>query len=315
MKATLGTAVIAVGGNSLIADKDHISLQDQALAAEESMKHIAQMVGAGWRVVVTHGNGPQVGFLLRRAELATAELPVPPLDILGADTQGATGYLFARALNHEFAQRGINQQAVALVTQTVVNAADPAFLAPSKPIGSFMTEELAAARAKTDGWNVVEDSGRGWRRVVPSPKPERIVELDAIRALSQAGYAVIAGGGGGIPVVAEGLGCRGVEAVIDKDYATALLANQLGAEVLLISTAVDAVAVGFNTPEQRWLTQVTAAEMQSHLEAGQFGAGSMAPKVEAALDFIKRGGQRVIITSPPLMADAVAGRVGTSIVP
>ena len=315
MSTTLGTAVIAVGGNSLIADKDHISVQDQALAAEESMKHVAELVSAGWRVVVTHGNGPQVGFLLRRAELATGELPALPLDVLGADTQGATGYLFARALNHEFASRGISQEAVAIVTQTVVDGQDPAFQAPSKPIGSFMTQELAAARAEAEGWIVVEDSGRGWRRVVPSPKPERIVELDAIRTLSQAGYAVIAGGGGGIPVVADGLALRGVEAVIDKDYATALLANQLGAEVLLISTAVDAVAIHFNTPEQRWLSQVSVAEMESYLAADQFGAGSMAPKVEAAIEFIKRGGQRVIITSPPLMAAAVAGQAGTTIVP
>jgi len=313
MEGTIGTAVIAVGGNSLITDKDHISLPDQAIAADESMKHIAELVSAGWRVVVTHGNGPQVGFLLRRAELATAELPAPPLDVLGADTQGATGYLFARALNREFASRGIDQSAVAVVTQTVVNPDDPAFQAPSKPIGSFMTEELAATRVAADGWIVVEDSGRGWRRVVPSPKPERIVELEAIRALSQAGYAVIAAGGGGIPVVAKGQAMCGVEAVIDKDYATALLANELGAEVLLISTAIEAVAIDYGTPQQRWLTQVTVAEMEAYLAAGQFGAGSMAPKVEAAIEFIKRGGGRVIITSPPLMAAAVAGQAGTTI--
>lgn len=315
MTRNLGTVVVAVGGNSLITDSKHTSVKDQAIAAEESMLHVAEMVAEGWNVVVTHGNGPQVGFLLRRAELAARELPSLPLDILGADTQGATGYLFVKALQEEFARVGVSRRSVALVTQTVVDPDDPAFAAPSKPIGSFMSAEEAATHAREDGWNVVEDSGRGWRRVVPSPKPQRIVEIEAIRMLNAAGYAVVAAGGGGIPVVESGVGLRGVEAVIDKDHATSLLANELDADVLLISTAVDAVAVNFNTPEQRWLDKVTVAELRDYLAAGQFGAGSMAPKIEAAIAFIERGGQRVIITSPARMVAALAGLAGTTIVP
>lgn len=314
MISTSGTAVVAVGGNSLITDSKHTSLKDQAVAAEESMKHVAELVAAGWRVIVTHGNGPQVGFLLRRAELAVRELPAQPLDVLGADTQGATGYLFSRALNEEFDRLGIDEEGVAIITQTVVDEDDPAFLTPTKPIGSFMSEEEASTHARDDGWAVVEDSGRGWRRVVPSPKPKRIVELTAIRTLWEAGFTVIAGGGGGIPVVEEGAHLRGVEAVIDKDYATALLASQLHADVLIISTSVDAVAVGFNTPDQRWLSTATVAEMRDYLAAGQFGRGSMAPKVEAAISFIEQGGQRVVITSPSHLTEAAAGAAGTTIV-
>ena len=315
MKSNLGTVVVAVGGNSLITDSTHTSVQDQAVAADESMRHVAEMVAEGWNVVVTHGNGPQVGFLLRRAELAAGELPTIPLDVLGADTQGATGYLFVRALHDEFASVGVDKQAVALVTQTVVDINDPAFSSPSKPIGSFMTEEQASEHARTEGWKVVEDSGRGWRRVVPSPKPKRIVEIDAIRALNAAGFAVVAAGGGGIPVVEDRDRWRGVEAVIDKDHATSLLANELDADVLLISTAVDAVAINFNKPDQRWLSTVSVEELRGHLAAGQFGAGSMAPKIEAAIAFIERGGKRVIITSPSCMVAALAGAAGTTIVP
>lgn len=310
-----GTIVVAVGGNSLISDSEHTSVEDQAIAARESMKHIAALVKAGWDVVVTHGNGPQVGFLLRRTELAVGELPPISLDVLGADTQGATGYLFTRALQAEFAKIEVQRAAVALVTQTIVDAEDPAFKAPTKPIGSFMSADEAKMRAEKDGWTVVEDSGRGWRRVVASPQPKQIVELPAIKLLVDAGYLVVAGGGGGIPVVEEADGLDGVEAVIDKDHATALLANDLKADVLLIATAVEGVAINFNTPEQRWLGTISVAEARQHLNDGQFGAGSMAPKMEAAINFVERGGGRVVITSPPLMVDAVAGRAGTTIVP
>ena len=309
-----GTVVVAVGGNALITDKDHLSLADQAVASQEAMHHVAAMVADGWNVVVTHGNGPQVGFLLRRSELAASELPTIPLDVLGADTEGATGYMFTKALHEEFTKLGIDKTAVAIVTQTVVSADDPAFQAPTKPIGSFMDEATAKAREASDGWAVVEDAGRGWRRVVASPKPVRIVEIDAIRMLNEAGFAVVAGGGGGIPVVDEGNRYRGIEAVIDKDHATALLANELDADVLLISTAVDAVAVNFGKPDQQWLGKVSVAEAKQYLAEGQFGAGSMAPKMEAAIAFIERGGKRVIITSPHLMTQAVRGEAGTTIV-
>lgn len=309
-----GTVVVAVGGNSLIVDSKRISLDDQLEAARESMSHVAEMVVDGWDVVITHGNGPQVGFLLRRAELAAHELPLVPLDVLGADTQGATGYLFTKALAKELNKLGLDRNTVAVVTQTVVDASDPAFAAPTKPIGSFMTEEEAQGRAESDGWNVVEDSGRGWRRVVPSPKPQRIVEIDAIRTLIDSNFLVVAGGGGGIPVVETEKGLRGVEAVIDKDHATSLLANQLEADVLLISTGVNGVAINFNTPEQEWLREVGVAEMRKHLEDGQFGKGSMAPKVEAAIAFIERGGSRVVICEPAEMSRALRGESGTTIV-
>lgn len=311
-----GLAVVAVGGNSLIADSKHISLHDQNEAAKEAMTHVAAMIEAGWDVVVTHGNGPQVGFLLRRAELAAKELPTIPLDILGADTQGATGYLFSRALHNRFETLGIAARAVAIVTQTVVDENDPAFQNPSKPIGSFMTEEEARHHEAADGWAVVEDSGRGWRRVVPSPAPVRIVELEAIKALIAAGYTVVAAGGGGIPVVESGEHAfSGVEAVIDKDHATALLAHQLQADLLLISTAVDAVAINFNTPQEEWLSEMTVAQARTYLGQGQFGKGSMAPKIAAAISFIEKGGSKVLITSPPKMVDALRGNAGTAIIP
>jgi carbamate kinase len=316
MTDSQGTVVVAVGGNSLIKDATHIALSDQIEAATETLRHVATMLAEGWKVVVTHGNGPQVGFLLRRAELASAELPTIPLDVLGADTQGATGYMFTQILANECRRAGLSASPVSIVTQTQVSPDDPAFGAPSKPIGSFMDEPTARRREAEDGWAVVEDAGRGYRRVVASPQPVRIVELDAIRELVDAGHTVIAGGGGGVPVVQDADGSlRGVEAVIDKDLATALLAGQLGADVLMISTAVDAVAVDFNKPTQRWLDTVTADEAREYVAAGQFGKGSMEPKVAAALSFLDNGGSKVIITSPEKMRDALDGKAGTTIIP
>jgi carbamate kinase len=307
--------VVAVGGNALIADAEHITQADQAKAASESMDHVADMVAEGWRVLVTHGNGPQVGFLLRRAELAAVELPLLPLDVLGADTQGGIGYLFTRALDNHFGDRGMDTKAVSLITRTVVSTDDPAFTHPSKPIGSFMTEADARRRADEDGWAVVEDSGRGWRRVVASPIPQEVLEIDAIRALLEAGFTVVAGGGGGVPLARTGDGFKGLEAVIDKDTATALIASELDADLMIISTGVDGVAINFNTPEEEWLSEITVAQARELLDAGQFGAGSMAPKIGAAIDFIERGGSRVVITSPARMVEALRGEAGTAIVP
>jgi len=308
-------AVVAVGGNALIADGMHKSLPDQRIASREAMTHVVGMIESGWDVVVTHGNGPQVGFLLRRAELAHDELPEIPLDVCGADTQGATGYLFTSELDNEFRRRGIDKQALALITQTVVDREDPAFDRPSKPIGSFMSAEEAELRRTRDGWQVVEDSGRGWRRVVASPAPQRILELEAVRTLLESGYVVVAAGGGGIPVTetAEGF-IEGVEAVIDKDLGSALLARELGADVLLISTAVEAVAINFGKPDQRWLGQVTVAEAKEYLAEGHFGAGSMEPKIRAAISYVEASGGRAIITDPPNMVRALNGETGTSIV-
>ena len=240
--------VVAVGGNALIKDKHQISVESQSDSIMESSECIAALVDAGYTPVITHGNGPQVGFLLRRAELALSELPALPLDVLGADTQGATGYLFSRNLRGCLADKGIDRQVVAVVTQSLVDPDDPAFAEPSKPIGSFMSEEEAREHEEKDGWVLREDSGRGWRRVVASPQPLDVLERQVIGSLVDSGCVVVACGGGGIPVRREGSGYIGVEAVIDKDFASALLANQLGVEDFAICTAVDAVSLNYNTP-------------------------------------------------------------------
>jgi carbamate kinase len=309
-------AVVAVGGNSLITDAQHRSVPDQYAAAAESMHHIVDMLEQGWNVVVTHGNGPQVGFILRRSELARHELHEVPLDSCGADTQGAIGYMFQRALHNEFKRRGLRRQAATVVTQTLVDRSDPAFERPSKPIGSFMDEAEARLKMSDEGWSMVEDSGRGWRRVVASPRPQAILEQDAIEALVASGVVVIAVGGGGIPVMETDNGeLTGVEAVIDKDYASALLASELRADVFVISTAVEKVALNYNKPDQRWLDRLTLAEAKQYLAEGHFHKGSMGPKIEAIVSYLERGGQLAIITNPENLGRAVAGETGTRIVP
>jgi carbamate kinase len=309
-------AVVAVGGNSLIRDEKHRTVPDQYAAACESMHHIADMIVAGWEVVVTHGNGPQVGFILRRSELSRHELHEVPLDYCGADSQGAIGYMFQRALDNEFQRRGLAKRSASIVTQTVVDRADPAFQKPSKPIGSFMTEADARVRAAQDGWVVVEDAGRGWRRVVASPAPRRIVEADIIQALIKAGVVVIGVGGGGIPVYEDDHGeLVGVEAVIDKDFGAALLANMIGADLFIISTAVEKVALNYNKPNQQWLDRLTLAEARQHLAEGHFAKGSMGPKIQAVISYLERGGQKALITDPANIGRALAGQTGTWIVP
>ncbi|HLE23098.1 MAG TPA: carbamate kinase [Anaerolineales bacterium] len=309
-------AVVAVGGNSLIKDKDHQTIPDQYAAGAESMKHIAGMIEAGWDVVVTHGNGPQVGFILRRAELSLHELHPVPLDYCGADTQGAIGYMFQRALGNEFRARGISKSAATVVTQVLVDRDDPAFLKPSKPIGSFMEEGPARQHRQQDGWAVVEDAGRGWRRVVASPIPKRIIEQAAIESLIQAGFVVISAGGGGIPVVEDERGdLTGVEAVIDKDFAGSLLASSLNADLFLISTAVEQVALRYNQPDQQWLDRLTLAEAKSYLKEGHFAKGSMGPKIEAIIKFMEQGGKQALITNPENIERALEGKTGTYVVP
>lgn len=308
-------AVVAVGGNSLIKDKQHRTVPDQYAAAGESMTHIAGMIEAGWDIVITHGNGPQVGFILRRAELALHELHPVPLDSCGADTQGAIGYMFQRSLYNEFLQRGMDKKSATVVTQVLVDRKDPAFENPSKPIGSFMDEGTAAERSDQDGWAVVEDAGRGWRRVVPSPLPVRIIEQDAIQSLIEDGFVVIGVGGGGIPVVEDEKGeLVGIEAVIDKDFASALLANSIQADLLLISTAVEKVALNFNTPDQQWIDRMTLDEAKKHLADGQFGKGSMEPKIRAIVGFLERGGKEALVTDPTNIELALEGKTGTRIV-
>ena len=308
-------AVVAIGGNSLIKDREHQTVRDQYIAAGETCWHIASMITDGWDVAISHGNGPQVGFILRRSELASHELHEVPLDVCGADSQGAIGYALAQNLENDFHRLGIERHAVAVVTQTEVAADDPAFARPSKPIGSFMDEETAARRRERDGWDVVEDAGRGWRRVVPSPDPLRIVEQDAIRTLIENGFVVVSVGGGGIPVVADGDGnLNGVAAVIDKDLGSALLATAIEAELLVITTAVEKVALDFGTPDQRWIDRMTLAEAKERLAEGRhFAAGSMAPKIDAVVRFLERGGSTAIITDPDNVERALGGETGTTI--
>ena len=311
-----GLAIVAVGGNALIKDNQHKTVQDQYEASVDTMAHIADMILDGWNVVVTHGNGPQVGFILRRSELAAHELHEVPLDYCGADTQGSIGYMFQRALYNEFRRRNIHKTALTVITQTIVDRNDPAFQNPTKPIGSFMDEAQAKTRMEKDGWTVVEDAGRGWRRVVPSPDPKKIVEADGIRALIDGGFVVIATGGGGIPVVETPEGdLVGVEAVIDKDFGAAILACMLKADLFLISTAVEKVAINFNKPDQQWIDQMTAAQAREYLQAGHFAKGSMLPKIQAILRYLDCGGKKALITDPAHIKEALDGKTGTWILP
>jgi carbamate kinase len=310
-------AVVAIGGNSLIKDKAHRTVEDQYQAAGETAYHIAQMVKSGWDVAIGHGNGPQVGFILRRSELARHELHEVPLDVCGADTQGAIGYALQQNLYNHFLSMGIDKPVATVVTQVEVDRSDPAFQSPTKPIGSFMDESEALRRERDEGWDVVEDAGRGWRRVVPSPLPVRVVELNAVKKLIDDGVVVITVGGGGIPVVAdEGGHLKGVAAVIDKDFASGLLANSINADLLLISTAVEKVALNFGTPDQTWVDHMTLSEAKRYLEEGvHFKKGSMAPKMQAVIWFLENGGKEAIITDPPNIERAMAGETGTRITP
>jgi carbamate kinase len=309
------TAVVAIGGNSLIRDKTHQTVRDQYIAAKETCHHIVTMIKDGWNVVITHGNGPQVGFVLRRSELAAGELHEVPLDVCGADTQGAIGYALQQNLVNEFRRFGVERGAATVICQTEVAADDPAFENPTKPIGSFMDAEQAEQRRREEGWILIEDANRGYRRVVASPQPLRIVELPAIRSLITAGTVVITAGGGGIPVVvAENGDLTGVPAVIDKDLAAALLASDLGADLLLITTAVEKVALNFGTPEQRWLDRLTLSEAKAYLAVGtHFAKGSMAPKMQAMIQYLERGGTEGIITDTPNVDRALGGETGTRI--
>jgi carbamate kinase len=307
--------VIAIGGNSLIADPTHMTVMDQYQAAGQTSHHIARLIEAGYRVVITHGNGPQVGFILMRSELARSVLHQVPLESCVADTQGAIGYQVEQTLANELRQLGWPARLATVVTQVVVDAHDPAFQQPTKPVGPFFSEADARLHEKEEGWTLMEDSGRGWRRVVPSPAPLEIVELDAIRVLLENDVIVIAVGGGGIPVVRRPDGdLEGVPAVIDKDAASRLLAQKLGADMLIITTTVDQVMLHFGKPEQRPLARVTASELRQYRAEGHFGVGSMLPKIDAVLDFLAAGGKQGLITQPHLLDDALAGRTGTLVV-
>ena len=310
-----GLAVLAIGGNALIRGRKHESIPDQYVMVCEIAEVICGMLEGGWKVVVTHGNGPQVGFILRRSELAIAEVPPVPMDYAGADIQGGVGYMFIKALRNAFRRRAIRREAVAVVTQTVVDRDDPAFANPTKPIGSHMEEARAKKLAAKYRWTVRDDAGRGWRRVVPSPRPQRILETAQIGQLAKEGHVVVCCGGGGIPVIEEENGdLKGVEAVIDKDLASSLLARNMGADTLVLPTGVEKVALDFNKPTQRWLDRMSLAEAKRHHAEDQFDAGSMGPKVAALIDFVGGGGRLGLITDPQNVARALRGETGTRVV-
>ena len=309
-------AVVAIGGNSLIKDEAHKSVPDQFDAVRETAVHIAEMIAQGWNVVITHGNGPQVGFILLRSEYARTVLHTVPLDSCGADTQGAIGYMIQQALYNEFLRRNISRQCITVVTQVLVDSRDPALQNPSKPIGSFYREEDAQVKMSQEGWTMVEDAGRGWRRVVPSPQPREIIEREAIETLIKNGFIVVAVGGGGIPVIRDSAGkLSGVEAVIDKDLASSLLAIELNADLLLISTAVEKVSLNFKKPDQRDLDTITLSEARRFYEEGHFAKGSMGPKVRAIINYLEQGGHAALITMPETIGKALNHQTGTWIVP
>ena len=307
-------AVVAVGGNSLIKDKQHSSVPDQFKAAYETSTHIKEMIKMGYNVVITHGNGPQVGFILLRSDAAKDSLHEVPLDYCGADTQGAIGYMFQMALTNIFKDEGIDKDVATVVTQVLVDKNDNAFKNPTKPIGPFYSEEEAKMRADRDGWSVVEDSGRGWRRVVASPIPKEIVEEKAIKSLIDNGFIVVAVGGGGIPVIRDEDGhLEGTAAVIDKDFASALLASRIKADVFVISTAVEKVCLNFGKPDEKTLDKMTLADCKKYIEEGHFKPGSMLPKIKAIISFLEQGGEKAIITNPENIKRAMEGKTGTHI--
>jgi carbamate kinase len=312
-------AVVAIGGNSLIKDEAHKTVDDQYQAARETTVHIADMIAAGWEVAIGHGNGPQVGFILRRSEIAARVegMHEIPLEVCGADSQGAIGYALQQALQNELLRRGIKKPVATIVTQVAVDADDEAFRKPSKPIGSFMEVTEARRREQEMGWSVKEDAGRGWRRVVASPLPQEVVELEAVKALLETGTVVITVGGGGVPVIRQPDGIlKGVAAVIDKDYASSLLARLLKAELFVISTAVEKVALYFGKPEQKWLDKMTLAEAKNYLAEGvHFAKGSMAPKIQAVIWYLENGGGQALVTNPENIGRALRGETGTWIVP
>lgn len=309
-------AVVAIGGNSLIKDNKHQSVEDQYAAVVETCGHIVDLIEQGWRVVITHGNGPQVGFILIRSEMASNVLHTVPLDSCGADTQGAIGYQIQQALHNEFRRRNLKQSAATVVTQVVVDKNDPSFQKPSKPIGPFYEKEKAERCIKEQKWDMVEDAGRGWRRVVASPLPLEIVEENAIRQLVEANNTVIAVGGGGIPVIRDEQGdLHGTAAVIDKDFASGLLAANLKADLFIISTAVERAAINFNKPNQENIATLTLADAKKYLDEGHFAAGSMGPKIKAVIRFLEQGGKEALITNPESLAKALKGETGTRVVP
>src|SRR5512138_1448267 len=308
-------AVVAIGGNSLILDKTHQTVEDQYNAAKQTTYYVADMVEQGWHVAVGHVNGPQAGVILRRSEIAAKVegMHEVPRDVCGADSEGAIGYALQQNLQNELYQRGVKKKVVTVITQVLVDRDDPAFKNPTKPIGGFMDATEAKRRKDEQNWTVVEDAGRGWRRVVASPLPKEIVELETVETLLERGIITITVGGGGIPVIDPGDGnyC-GVAAVIDKDYASSLLAQKVNADLFVISTAVEKVALNFGKPDQKWLDKMTLAEAKAYLAEGtHFAKGSMAPKIQAVIWYLENGGKQALITNPENLGRALKGETGT----
>lgn len=309
--------VIAIGGNSLISDKNKKQVEDQYKAICSTVRHIADCIESGHQVVITHGNGPQVGFIMLRSELARKQAGMHPVPLVScvADTQGAIGWQIQQALGNELRARKNPGRVVSLITQVRVDRDDPGFTAPDKYVGEFYeASEVPYLQQQNPEWVLKEDADRGWRRVAPSPVPREIIELDAIHALLDAGFNLVTAGGGGIPVVRNSAGdLEGVDAVIDKDLASCLLANELKADLLVISTGVEKVCIDYGKPGQKALDTVTARELRAYYEQGQFPAGSMGPKVRAALDFLENGGREVVITSPECLKKALNKQGGTRV--
>ncbi len=310
----MSLVVVAIGGNALRSDDGVGAPSEWFDALRLSLPPLVDLVAAGHRLVLTHGNGPQVGEELLRMEISKPVMPALTLDLCVAETEGSLGYAIQQVLGNLLAARGLVARVASIVSQVVVAEDDPAFGTPTKPIGPFYKKAEAQRHARDYGWHVVEDSGRGWRRVVPSPRPVRVVEAALIRTLVEAGVVPIAVGGGGIPVLQTPAGIKGVEAVIEKDLATGVLARELGAERIVFLTGVDRVAVAWGTPERRFLDRLTVGDARRLLAAGEFPPGSMGPKVEAAADFVDAGGECAVITSLDRVAEALAGRAGTQVV-
>jgi carbamate kinase len=310
------TIVIAIGGNSLITDSKHVTVPAQYEAAFQTAKNMSSLIVSKHRLAIVHGNGPQVGFILRRAEIAKNELHMVPLDSCVADTQGALGYNIQTAIRNVLGGLHQTRNVSTIVTEVLVDRNDPSFQSPSKPIGSFMEADEAEKHRRDDGWFVVEDAGRGWRRVVPSPRPKEILELAVIKQLVESGTITIAAGGGGIPVIKDEKDhFIGVEAVIDKDLAASLLAKSIGADTFIITTAVEKVCLNFGKPNQKSLDEISVAEAKQYITEGHFAKGSMLPKIEAMIEFVEDSGQPGVITDPEHLAEAIEGRAGTRIVP
>jgi carbamate kinase len=309
---------VAIGGNSLIKGKRLTTVEDQHRAVRQTVRHFADLIARGYQLVISHGNGPQVGFIMLRSEAAhrVTGLHLVPLPNVVADTQGSIGYQIQQSLNNELAMRGVEGHCVTVVTQVVVDKDDPGFGNPSKPVGGFYDDEhLESIRRDYPDWTLVNEPGRGFRRVVPSPEPREVVERPVVETLLKSGYHVVTVGGGGIPVIRTNHGLEGVDAVIDKDLASSLLANQLGIGLFIISTEVEQVALNFGKPNQQGIDSMTVREAEQYISEGHFAPGSMLPKIEAALRFLKGGGRRVVITAPEFLEDAVLNGRGTHIVP